>query len=510
MKKSTFWILIILMVATFGALITLQVRFLSKTSQMAAKQFDDGVKKSLIQVVTLIEENEALAYLSKTLEQSYDKQSNRKKRGLRMQDSVKNNWKIPTTTSIKLHKVNANIIETSKELHNKYVKEFSVSKTILNQAIFKWLDSTDKKDISERIDFQELDDILKTIFNSNNIDLPYYYTIVDKHQRIIFDCHKEIEIEGESNEDIYVQKFFPRENNSKESYIRVVFPTKKNFIYKSLNLLLPSVGVVVLILLLFTVTLIIIFRQKQLNTIKNDFVNNMTHEFKTPISVISLASQMLEEQQKDIQPKMIKYISNVIKDETKRLSLQVEKILQMSIFENEKSTLKLTEIHINELIKDIISSYSLKITSKGGEIKTKLNATNDFTQIDEVHFTNVIFNLMDNALKYCKKTPILIIETWNSDDKYLYISIEDNGIGIKKEDLKRIFDKFYRVSTGNKHDVKGFGLGLSYVKKIIQEHKATINVESEYEIGTKFTIKISTLKNNLKNYERRKSKNLTL
>ena len=156
--------------------------------------------------------------------------------------------------------------------------------------------------------------------------------------------------------------------------------------------------------------------------------------------------------------------------------------------------LKLNEIKINNLIQEIAKNFSLKVTSKGGQITTNLKAEQDIALIDEVHFTNVVFNLMDNALKYCDKPLLLTIETWNEKDNLL-ISIEDNGIGIHKEDLKRIFEKFYRVSTGNLHNVKGFGLGLAYVKKIITEHRGTIKVESEINIGTKFTITIPTLKN---------------
>lgn len=197
-------------------------------------------------------------------------------------------------------------------------------------------------------------------------------------------------------------------------------------------------------------------------------------------------------------PDMMKHVSNVIRDETKRLSLQVEKVLQMSMFEKEKSTLKFTEIHINNLIKDIIGSFSLKVTSKGGKINSNLKAKQDMALVDEIHFTNVIFNLMDNALKYSDKPLILNLETWNEKDNLL-ISVEDNGIGMKKEDLKRIFEKFYRVSTGNLHNVKGFGLGLAYVKKMVNDHNGIIKVESEPGLGTKFTIIIPTLKKN--NYE---------
>lgn len=504
MKRSTLWILIIVMAVTFGALIVLQVRYLTSTAEMAEKQFDDGVKISLIQTVTLLEENEALQYLAQTLEENkYVQKSPSTRRlsrsdDLRISDSVKTNWnKNQTVPSVRLSTGHgkATIEETSKFLREKFELNFSRSKTILDQAVFNWLKETENRDISERVDFNELDEIIGTYLSSNGIDLPFLYSVVDKRNKIIYQCNKTINVSGSPNTDKYLQRLFPREESKREAYVEVVFPTKRNFLFGSLNLLLPTIGVILLTLAIFISTIFIIFRQKQLNTIKNDFVNNMTHEFKTPISTISLASQMLQDGDIGKNPAMLKHVSNVIKDETKRLSLQVEKVLQMSMFEHEKATLKLTEIHFNNLMKDIISSFSLKVTSKGGEINTSLKAQNDNVLIDEVHFTNVIFNLMDNALKYSDKSPILTIETWNEKDN-LCIGIEDNGIGIKKEHLKRIFEKFYRVSTGNLHNVKGFGLGLAYVKKIINDHHGTIKVESEIGLGTKFTIIIPTLKNN--------------
>lgn len=506
MKKSTIRILIALMVITFGALIALQVRYLSETSRLAQERFDDGVRRSMIHTVALLEENEALKYLAQTLEENQYVQprnntlyNNRSQDDLRIKDTVQTNWNEDGTQkhpNIKLSTGHgkATIEETSKFLREKFELNFSRSKTILDQAVFRWLRETENLEIGRRVDFNELDDILTTYFESNNINLPFYYSVVDRQNRVIFQSNKTINVNGEPNTDVYSQKLFPRDQSKHEAYLQVVFPTKRDFIFESLNLLLPSVGVVLLTLAIFIITLFVIFWQKQLSTIKNDFVNNMTHEFKTPISTISLASQMLQDQSVGISPTMLQHVSNVIKDETKRLSLQVEKVLQMSMFENEKSALKLTEIDLNNLIKDIISSFSLKVTSKGGEIIMKLKAANADVLIDEVHFTNVIFNLLDNALKYCDKTPILTLETWNEKDN-ICISIEDNGIGIKKEHLKKIFEKFYRVSTGNLHNVKGFGLGLSYVKKIVNDHQGTIKVESEIGLGTKFTIAIPIIKN---------------
>ena len=232
-----------------------------------------------------------------------------------------------------------------------------------------------------------------------------------------------------------------------------------------------------------------IFRQKKLTEIKNDFINNMTHEFKTPISTISLAAQMLNDPAVGKSPAMFKHISGIINDETKRLRFQVEKVLQMSMFDRQKTMLKKKETDMNELIAGVINTFNLKVEQYGGKIESELKADNAVVNVDEMHITNVIFNLMDNAVKYKKPDcPIMLdVKTWNEQGK-LYISVQDNGVGMKKEDLKKIFDKFYRVHTGNLHNVKGFGLGLAYVKKIIQDHKGTIKVESELNVGTKFII----------------------
>ena len=339
--------MITFMIIAFGAITALQVRYLTSTAQLAAGQFDDGVKRSLIQTVTLLEENEALKYLAQTLEENeYAQQRNNtlynrsSGRDLRLRDTIKTRWNDQSgqAPNIKLSTRHgkATIEETSKFLREKFELNFSRSKTILDQAVFRWLRETESIDISERVNFNELDEILATYFESNNIELPFYYSVVDRQNRIIYRCNKTINVKGKPNTDVYSQKLFPREETSRDTYLQVVFPSKKNFIFDSLNMLLPSLGVVLLTLGVFITTIVIIFRQKQLNTIKNDFVNNMTHEFKTPISTISLASQMLQEQSSTMSPPMLEHVSNVIKDETKRLSLQVEKVLQMSMFEDEK------------------------------------------------------------------------------------------------------------------------------------------------------------------------------
>lgn len=222
---------------------------------------------------------------------------------------------------------------------------------------------------------------------------------------------------------------------------------------------------------------------------RTDFMNNMTHELKTPVSSISLAAQMLNDKSLSNSPTMIQQLSGVIKDETKRLAQQIDKVLQISIFEKESAALKLKEMDVNELVLNVAANFAIKVEAKGGRIDTELDADDSLAMLDEVHFTNIIYNLMDNALKYSDKPLILDLRTWNEKNK-VFISIEDNGIGIKRSDLKRIFDKFYRVPTGNVHNVKGFGLGLAYVKKVVLDHKGKIEVESEFNKGTKFIISI--------------------
>ena len=227
---------------------------------------------------------------------------------------------------------------------------------------------------------------------------------------------------------------------------------------------------------------------------RNDFINNMTHELKTPISSISLAAQMLNDETVTKSSSMMSHLSGVINDESKRLRFLVEKVLQMSMFERKKAIFKMKQLDLNEMVESVANTFTLRVEHTEGKIYTEIEAVNSTIYVDEMHFQNVIFNLMDNAVKYRKPDrPINIyIRTWN-DDTSLYLSIRDTGVGIKKDNLKKVFEKFYRVHTGNVHDVKGFGLGLAYVRNIVNLHGGEIKVESEYGAGTTFTIKLPAI-----------------
>lgn len=298
-------------------------------------------------------------------------------------------------------------------------------------------------------------------------------------------------------DNMFIQTLFPNDGAGPHNYLKVYFPTKSDYIFSSISFLVPAFAFTFILLIIFVYTIIVAFRQKKLTEMKNDFINNMTHEFKTPISSISLAAQMLNDQSVRKSPMMLQQISTVITDETKRLRFQVEKVLQMSMFDRQKATLKLEEIDANAAIFNIVNTFKLKVEKYGGSISAELDAMDAIVTVDEMHFTNVIFNLLDNAVKYrSEERPLkLTVASRDLDDERLQITIEDNGIGIRRDDLKKIFDKFYRVSTGNRHDVKGFGLGLAYVRKMVNELEGDIRVESEFNVGTKFIIILPLSKN---------------
>ncbi len=288
--------------------------------------------------------------------------------------------------------------------------------------------------------------------------------------------------------DVYSQMLF--QGSPMHYYLNVYFPTKGDYIYNSVRFLIPTLSFTLILLIVFLYTVILAFRQKRITEMKNDFINNMTHEFKTPISTISLAAQMLADDSVRKSPSMLQHLSTVITDESKRLRFQVEKVLQMSMFDRQQPNLKFSEVDVNRLIEQVVSTFKIKVEKYGGSLNMNLQASKDKVLVDEMHLTNVIFNLLDNAVKYVRQDaePRLEISTTDLPDNKLEIRVKDNGIGIKKEHLKLIFDKFYRVPTGNNHDVKGFGLGLAYVHKLITEFGGQIKVESDFGKGTTFII----------------------
>lgn len=339
--------------------------------------------------------------------------------------------------------------------------------------------------IEQRVDPEKLDQIIQRQFMSSGIDLDFEFAILRENMEF---AYKSTDYYYDDEMEHFLTALFPNDFFSRTGFLSLYFPRKASFLLKSLGFMGTSSIILTLVIILsFLLTILIIFRQKRLSEIKNDFVSNMTHELKTPISTISLASQMLNDKTIPAESKNFDNISRIIRDESKRLGYQVEKVLQMAIFDQGRIKLKKKKTDINELIHNVITNFALQIENKNGAIEEDYSADKAVIHVDNVHFTNMISNLVDNAIKYSGEEPVISVSTLNRNEK-LIILVKDTGIGIKKEDQRRIFEKFYRVPTGNIHNVKGFGLGLSYVKKIVEEHNGSVSLKSEPGVGTEFEI----------------------
>jgi len=282
------------------------------------------------------------------------------------------------------------------------------------------------------------------------------------------------------------------ENLSPDETFIVVIPNFKKLVYKSLSWsIIMAVFFTIVIITAFYLTVRTMLRQKKLSEIKNDFINNMTHEFKTPIATISLAVDALRNEKVISDRVKMGYFNSIIKEENQRMNRQVETILKASQLEKQEVELVLKPQHVHEVIKEVADNFSLQLNEKNGKVELDLNAKEDLIEADEVHFSNLVNNLIDNAVKYAKDNvpPEIKIST-QSNVKHFIFQIDDNGIGMTKETLKRIFEKFYRAHTGNIHNVKGFGLGLSYVKTMVDAHGGEIKADSVPGSGRTFIIKL--------------------
>ncbi len=342
-----------------------------------------------------------------------------------------------------------------------------------------------------------LDKFVKQEISEQGIDIAYDYGVYDEESEefIILNGNFTVplgEIQASQSEnsieknlynsDYKISLFKPNES------LIFYFPAKNSFIWASvIPQMISSIVFTGLILVCFMYTIYIIFKQKKISEITNDFINNMTHEFKTPIATISLASDSIAS--KSIisdETKVTKFL-NIIKQENKRMLSQVEKVLQMAILEKKDFKLKLTDIHINDVVRQAVRNSELQVNRRDGSISAVYTAQPDTIQGDITHISNIINNLLDNANKYSPESPKIEVKTTNTRGG-VEISIKDHGLGISKEAQKQIFDKFFRVHTGNLHDVKGFGLGLSYVKAMVDAHGGSIKVESKLGEGSNFIL----------------------
>lgn len=492
------------MAFSFIGLLYVQIMYMENIVKMRNEQFSEIVKRSLYGVSTSLEQDETKHFLEEDFNEAdngfYNHSSSGKNEfeySITSPDGtsdykIQGNWetiKVEPKNETNLEDINDRYKSMQETLKGQYLYQ----KGLLNEVILNILSKSSNRPISERADSAVVNEYLKDELSNNGLNLDFEFAVVDRSGN---DIYKTSGFYTDETTAVYSQVLFPNDPVNKMTYLKVFFPKKSDYIFSSIRFMIPSFAFTFILLVVFLFTIIIAFRQKKLSEMKNDFINNMTHEFKTPISTISLAAQMLNDDSVRKSPTMLQHISGVINDETKRLRFQVEKVLQMSLLDRQNATLKLQELDVNATIANVEHTYKLKVEKFGGKISTALDAEDSIVNVDEMHFTNVIFNLLDNALKYRREDiPLeLSISTRNIGEDKVEIIIADNGIGIKKEDQKKIFEKFFRVSTGNRHDVKGFGLGLAYVHKLITQFKGSIHVESELNTGSKFIIILPLIK----------------
>ena len=517
MNKKTIWTIAIIMGLSFLALLFLQLKYIEEMAKMKKEQFDESVNRALYQASRNLELNETLRYLEKDVNEtdrrafSKDTVSTDKNGNIQQshqfsvtdkEGNVYSSFELKTIKAKPAQMPKAMILRNDKNsekqakksmqeiVRNRYIYQ----KSMLDEVVYNILYSASDKPLKEHINFKLLDQDLKAEMMNNGINIPYHFTVSTQDGREVYRCPDYTE-DGE--EYTYSQLLFRNDPQTKMGVVKVHFPDMNSYIFSSVRFMIPSVVFTVILLLTFLFTIVSVFRQKRYSEIKNDFINNMTHELKTPIASISLAAQMMNDESVTKSPQMLKHLGGVINDESKRLRFLVEKVLQMSMFDKQKAVFKKKHLDLNEMVESIANTFTLRVEHTGGKIYTEIEAVDSAIYVDEIHFQNVINNLLDNAVKYRKpEEPLNIyIKTWN-DDEHLYLSIRDTGLGIKRENLKKIFDKFYRVHTGNRHDAKGFGLGLAYVKKIVDLHDGEIRAESDYGKGTKFTIKLPKTEEN--------------
>jgi two-component system, OmpR family, phosphate regulon sensor histidine kinase PhoR len=359
---------------------------------------------------------------------------------------------------------------------------------ILDDILGGFIELDIYKSVLDRVDTTLLDSMLNAALMDRGIKANFVYGIFNRLQQPEF-----LSPEARANEQNlsingYRAQLFPNDAIAEPNYLRVFFPNERRYLIGSMWLMLVTSGMLMLVIMfLFLFSIGTIYKQKKLSDIKNDFINNMTHELKTPIATISLACEALNDPDMQKSTTGMKSYLGMINEENKRLGILVENVLRTSIFENGDMKLRIHPLHLHGIIEQVIQNIDIQFKKRNGHLVTNLMAQEPIVEGDTLHITNVIYNLIDNAVKYSDGPPEVDITTRNEPGG-ITISFQDNGIGISKENQKKIFDKLYRVPTGNIHNVKGFGLGLSYVKGVVEKHGGHVSVSSELKKGSTFTI----------------------
>jgi two-component system phosphate regulon sensor histidine kinase PhoR len=511
MKEKPTRIIIMLITLSLLGLIAIQFYWISNSIKLEKEKFNKNVGLALANVTTNLEKQETAKVLLKTITKNdttelvFKNDSTIQTSNLQTRKTITLNKKITKQGNedfdynIRVFSSNRDslgklkVITNVKNTNNNMIFLSSNMDTLIsnkNKIIGKVFDelliSVNEESIINRINQKDLRKSLEDEFNNYGISTQFNFAIhLTKNDSILFTESTNAIAQLKLSQ--YKAKLFPNDVFTQSNYLLVHFPNKTNFIYKSnWFVLMISVLLTALIIFLFYATVRMLLIQKKITEVKNDLLNNITHEFKTPISTISLAADIIVEHQQEDDTKISKYLS-IIKSENKRLTKMVENILTTASLENNNVLVNKEVIDANKVIQETAKRFSLLVEKKNGKISTLFESEKLDIIIDENHLRIIITNLIDNAIKYNINSPkiILSISKVNNGVK---ISVEDNGIGISKSEQNKIFNTFYRVPTGNIHNVKGNGIGLSSVKKIVEANKGTISVESELNKGSIFKI----------------------
>ncbi|MDR3181289.1 MAG: HAMP domain-containing histidine kinase [Prevotellaceae bacterium] len=481
MNKRLIWALAGAIAVCTLSLIYVQFTWIVSVRQAEEGSFARKINAILANVIADIEEEEAYSYIVQETQPAA----------------------LPNATGkIKLSNKNQadELLSTLKE-NSQIVEDWKINTALARESFLQGIITrilNANLPIEERVSLSKIQSLLEKEFNEEGIGIPYEFGVTDQLGELLF-CSEGFK--GMQPDDTYIIMFFPKDPEYATRYfLNVYIPYKASFILQKTRLLIiVSILLSLIITITFTGNLFIIFRQKRFSEMKNDFVNNITHELKTPITTISLAAQMLHDPSISNKEQKTPYLSNTIFTESKRLQFLVEQVLQIAIFERGNLRLKCKETDLLLLLTGVIQHFIIQIEKKGITLETDLDPLNDITVwADELHLTNVFTNLLDNAIKFQNKEDPYIKITAENVNNDVRIKIQDNGGGISHEHLKKVFDKFYRVSTGNVHAVKGFGLGLSYAKKIVVMLHGTIEVSSELGKGSTFTVILPVMRKKIK------------
>lgn len=505
MDKNKFLLIVILTVVSMVSILLVQFSWISQINELNNERFEKDINDVLFSVNQKLEEREILILTRENLEAKFKISRSNETGGVELIESIFSKRTIQdgeietkqNSLQFDLESSNKNVDSDDNINASILVEDFNevTVDTLIQKQIDKVLDRsemiqiilnkllTGDRNIKTELNKKSIEKLIKTSLKQKNIDMDFEYLLLDNEKNNILLSNTEDDKILKSSFSI---SLFQNDLIDSNLVLFLDFPLKNSYLRdNNIYSLAFSFIFILLIALSFYYVVVKAFQLKKLSEIKNDFIDNMTHELKTPISTISLACEAMIDNKKNKND----YVK-IIDEENKRLGHQVERVLNIARTEKQSYKIDKSSVNIHEIIEESINVFRFKLEKKGGKIVNKLNAENPIINGNKSHLVNVFNNLIENGIKYSKDKPVITIESRN-DESSMEISIKDNGIGIKKNNLDKIFDKFYREPQGNIHNVKGFGLGLSYVKNIVDKLNAKIFVKSKYGHGSVFTLKFN-------------------